>query len=61
MGDFVKLFLYWASLELLDWFVLILILVTSLVIMVSAFLFHSFIKAKPAGRKTVLGNIHQVP
>ena len=57
MKDYVQLITYWKSLELLEWIATILILVLSLVTLMNLALFHSFVKSKAAGRKTVLGNI----
>ena len=57
MDDYVQFITYWKSVEPLEWLAAVLSLVTSLVYFVNLFLFHNFVKTKPAGRKTVLGKI----
>ena len=56
MEYYVQLFTYWKSLEPIEWLAVVLNLITSLVYFANLYLFHIFVKAKPAGRKTVLGN-----
>ena len=55
MDDYGQFITYWKSVEPLEWLAAVLSLVTSLVYFVNLFLFHNFVKTKPAGRKTVLG------
>ena len=56
MEDFARIFTYWRTLKALDWVAIFVLLTITLVTFVNVILFHSFIKSKPAGRKTVLGN-----
>ena len=60
MKDYVQFIAYWRSLELIEWLANILIIVLTLVTLINLAIFHSFVKSKAAGRKTVLGNIQHI-
>ena len=57
MEDWVDLPAYWMSLQLPELLAILYILTMMFITIASNVLFASFIESKPAGRKTVLGNM----